>query len=57
MTIMAAVILAGCANNSAADKKTINVGILQVVPHGSLDEARKGFKEELNKKLNSTINQ
>ncbi|GEO59364.1 ABC transporter substrate-binding protein [Companilactobacillus bobalius] len=51
MTIMAAVILAGCANNSAADKKTINVGILQIVPHGSLDEARKGFKEELSKEI------
>ena len=49
---MAALVLVGCSNStSAADKKTLNVGILQVVPHGSLDAARKGFKSELNKEV------
>lgn len=49
---MAALVLVGCSNStSAADKKNLNVGILQVVPHGSLDAARKGFKSELNKEV------
>lgn len=49
---MAALVLVGCSNNaSASDKQTLNVGILQVVPHGSLDAARKGFKSELNKEV------
>lgn len=49
---MAALVLVGCSNNAAAsDKQTLNVGILQVVPHGSLDAARKGFKSELNKEI------
>lgn len=48
---MAVLILAGCSNNSASKKETYNVGILQIVPHGSLDAARKGFKEELNKEI------
>ena len=49
---MAALVLVGCSNNaSASNKKTLNVGILQVVPHGSLDAARKGFKSELNKEV------
>lgn len=49
--IMAALVLTGCSNNSSAADKTLNVGILQIVPHGSLDAARKGFKEELNKEI------
>jgi len=49
--VMATLILVGCSNNSASDKKTLNVGILQIVPHGSLDAARKGFKSELNKEV------
>ena len=49
---MAALVLVGCSNStSAAHKKNLNVGILQVVPHGSLDAARKGFKSELNKEV------
>lgn len=49
---MAALVLVGCSSNaSASDKQTLNVGILQVVPHGSLDAARKGFKSELNKEV------
>ncbi|MFH5810686.1 ABC transporter substrate-binding protein [Companilactobacillus sp. FL22-1] len=49
---MAALVLVGFSNNaSASDKQTLNVGILQVVPHGSLDAARKGFKSELNKEV------
>lgn len=47
--IMAILVLTSCSTNSSVDKKTLNVGILQIVPHGSLDAARKGFKEELNK--------
>ncbi|AUI72446.1 ABC transporter substrate-binding protein [Companilactobacillus alimentarius] len=49
--IMAILVLTSCSTNSSVDKKTLNVGILQIVPHGSLDAARKGFKEELNKEV------
>lgn len=48
---MAALVLTGCSNNASASDKTLNVGILQIVPHGSLDAARKGFKSELNKEV------
>ncbi|KRN98461.1 ABC transporter, substrate binding protein [Companilactobacillus kimchiensis] len=49
---MAAMVLGGCSNKaSAASKKTLNIGILQIVPHGSLDAARKGFKSELTKEV------
>ncbi|MQS76020.1 ABC transporter substrate-binding protein [Companilactobacillus halodurans] len=48
---MTALILVGCSNNASASDKTLNVGILQIVPHGSLDAARKGFKSELNKEV------
>lgn len=48
---MAALLLVGCSNKSASSNKNLNVGILQIVPHGSLDAARKGFKEELNKEV------
>lgn len=45
-------VLAGCSSSkSAADKGSLNVGILQVVQHGSLDEARQGFKAGLNAEL------
>lgn len=44
--------LAGCSSkSSASNKSTLNVGILQVVQHGSLDEARQGFKAGLNHEL------
>ncbi|WP_125565367.1 ABC transporter substrate-binding protein [Companilactobacillus insicii] len=45
--IMAMVVLAGCSSSSKSDSKTINVGILQNVQHGSLDAARNGFKSGL----------
>jgi len=48
---VAALALTGCSNNASASDKDINVGILQIVPHGSLDAARKGFKSELNKEV------
>lgn len=48
---MAALLLVGCSNKAAASDKSLNVGILQIVPHGSLDAARKGFKEQLNKEI------
>jgi len=48
---VAALALTGCSNNASACDKDINVGILQIVPHGSLDAARKGFKSELNKEV------
>ncbi|WP_338216283.1 ABC transporter substrate-binding protein [Companilactobacillus muriivasis] len=48
---MAALLLVGCSNKAAASDKSLNVGILQIVPHGSLDAARKGFKEQLNKEM------
>lgn len=47
---IAALVLVGCSNNSASSKE-LNVGILQIVPHGSLDAARKGFKQELNQEI------
>ncbi len=44
--------LAGCSSKSdASSKGTLNVGILQVVQHGSLDEARQGFKAGLKQEL------
>ncbi|APX73195.1 ABC transporter substrate-binding protein [Companilactobacillus allii] len=45
--IMATTLLAGC-KTSASDNKTLDVGILQIVQHGSLDAARSGFKSGLN---------
>ncbi|MFC6176325.1 ABC transporter substrate-binding protein [Companilactobacillus huachuanensis] len=48
---MAAILLVGCSNKTSASSKDLNVGILQIVPHGSLDAARKGFKSELNKEV------
>lgn len=48
---MAALLLVGCSNSASGSSKNLNVGILQIVPHGSLDAARKGFKEELNKEV------
>jgi len=47
---MVALVLVGCSNNSSSSKK-LNVGILQIVPHGSLDAARKSFKQELNQEI------
>ncbi|WP_119318674.1 ABC transporter substrate-binding protein [Companilactobacillus formosensis] len=47
---MVALVLVGCSSNSASSKE-LNVGILQIVPHGSLDAARKGFKQELNQEI------
>ncbi|WP_318765267.1 ABC transporter substrate-binding protein [Lactiplantibacillus carotarum] len=45
-------VLTACGNSgSANDSKTVSVGILQVVQHGSLDQARKGFKAGLAKEL------
>ena len=44
---MATVVLAGCSTSSKASDKTLNVGILQIVQHGSLDAARSGFKSGL----------
>lgn len=46
-------VLAGCGTqaSSSTKGKTLNVGILQIVQHGSLDEARQGFKAGLNQEL------
>lgn len=40
-------ILAGCATQKATGNDQISIGVLQVVQHGSLDQARKGFKAGL----------
>lgn len=47
VTLMMVLVLAGCSTSSNNDK-TLNVGILQIVQHGSLDAARSGFKSGLN---------
>ncbi|AWP47121.1 ABC transporter substrate-binding protein [Levilactobacillus brevis] len=45
-------VLAGCSSHSSSsNSKSLSVGILQVVQHGSLDEARQGFKAGLNQQL------
>ncbi|WP_125580669.1 ABC transporter substrate-binding protein [Levilactobacillus cerevisiae] len=45
-------LLAGCSSSTASSSKSsLNVGILQVVQHGSLDEARQGFKAGLKAEL------
>ena len=44
-----AILLTETVNASA--QKTINVGVLQVVQHGSLDAARNGFEKELTKEV------
>ena len=47
-----ALILTACSGNGHGnDDKTVSVGILQVVQHGSLDQAREGFKAGLNQEL------
>lgn len=48
---LAALALAGCSSSTASSKHTVNVGILQVVQHGSLDASREGFKSELTKEI------
>ncbi|GAY73577.1 ABC transporter substrate-binding protein [Lentilactobacillus kosonis] len=45
-----ALTLAGCSSSASKDK-TVNVGVLQIVQHGSLDAARKGFESELTKEI------
>lgn len=45
-------LLAGCSSSAAGSKdKGYQVGILQIVQHGSLDEARQGFKAGLKQEL------
>lgn len=44
-------VLAGCTSQSSAKSQGLSVGILQVVQHGSLDEARQGFKAGLRAEL------
>lgn len=52
LTLMSlGLVLAGCSSKSASGKDNLNVGILQVVQHGSLDEGRQGFKAGLNQEL------
>lgn len=44
-------LLAGCTTQKTSQQGTVSVGILQVVQHGSLDEARQGFKAGLTQAL------
>lgn len=44
-------VLAGCSSKSTASNGNLKVGMLQVVQHGSLDEARQGFKAGLKQEL------
>lgn len=43
-------LIAGCSKGST-DKNEINIGILQVAPHASLDGARNGFETQLKKDI------
>ncbi|MBR2552811.1 MAG: ABC transporter substrate-binding protein [Erysipelotrichaceae bacterium] len=49
--ILIVMLLAGCAGSApqetADDENTIKIGILQMMTHGSLDEARQGFLDGL----------
>lgn len=47
----AGLLLAGCGKQATSGQQSVSVGILQVVQHGSLDQARKGFKAGLQKEL------
>lgn len=44
---VAALGLAGCAKQAAAKDDTVKVGILQLINQTALDDARKGFTQEL----------
>lgn len=47
----AGLLLAGCGKQATSGQQSVSVGILQVVQHGSLDQARKGIKAGLQKEL------
>lgn len=51
MAAVAVLALAGCSSNTNAstDNKTVKVGILQLINQTALDDARKGFEQELAK--------
>lgn len=44
-------LLAGCSTQASSHQQSYSVGILQIVQHGSLDEARQGFKAGLKQEL------
>ena len=54
MLVALSVILGVCAC-AAAEEKTYNVGILQLIQHPALDLATKGFKEALTEKLGDKV--
>lgn len=45
--LVAATMLAGCGNGSSEEGEVINIGIIQQLQHGSLDDAREGFIDGL----------
>jgi putative ABC transport system substrate-binding protein len=48
MTVATVALLAACGNKSSAkDTKTVKIGILQLINQSALDDARKGFTQEL----------
>lgn len=45
--LVAATMLAGCGKGSSEEGEVINIGIIQQLQHGSLDDAREGFIDGL----------
>lgn len=45
--VMTAVLVVGCASDTKEESDVINIGIIQQLQHGSLDDARQGFIDGL----------
>jgi len=45
--IMSTLILSGCGNTSTSSSSSLNIGIVQIMEHPSLDAARQGFLDAL----------
>lgn len=52
---MALLLALSCVSLAAAEDKTYNIGIVQLVQHPALDEATRGFKEALTALLGDKV--